>query len=70
MSSHTSKVTVHLVLNNVPVNTESHPEDITVRTWRRILMDYVETHIRENGLLSVAEIRNYTILETKYHEED
>jgi len=29
MSHHISKVTVHLIIKDVPVRTDSHPEDIT-----------------------------------------
>ena len=69
MSHHISKVTVHLVLKNVPVRTESHPEDITVKTWKEILTDHVESHIRENGLPAVAVLRDYTITDTQYHDD-
>jgi hypothetical protein len=69
MSHHDSKVTIHLVLKNVPVHTESHPEDITVAAWKQILNDHVEAHIKEHGLVSVAALRDYVITDIQYHKE-
>jgi len=70
MSHHDSKVTVTLVLKNVPVHTGSHPEDITVANWKHILQASVEAYIKENGLAPVDAIRDYKITGTEYHQED
>ena len=69
MSNHSSKVNVTLVLKNVPVHTDSHPEDITVAAWKQILMDLVENHIKEHGLASVAIICDYNIIDTQFNKE-
>ena len=65
MLNYDSKVTITLVLKNVPVTTDSHPNDITVANWKNILMDNMEVHINQWGLLSMATIKKYSIEKTK-----
>lgn len=61
MSLHTSKVTVHLVIKDVPVHTESHPEDITVAAWKQILADQTEAYIKSGEADIEKALRDYTI---------
>jgi len=70
MSHHISKVTVHLVLKDVPVRTDTHPEDITVAAWKHILADHTETHLKSGDANLKNAIRDYVITDTKYHKED
>jgi hypothetical protein len=64
---HVSKVTVHLVLQGVPVYTTPDPQDITVKDWKEILYAAVREHLNKNTIIGM--IRDYKISETIKNED-
>lgn len=68
-TTHSSKVTVHLILKDVPVHTESHPEDVTVTVFKYLLADAVENYMRSeiDNTAILKALRDYNITDTQCH---